>query len=144
MAYVNQVPCVAAVIRRRQKVVLVKRAEPPCVGAWCLPSGHIELGELPEDAVVREAYEETGLRIDVSTAVPYFELITSDPRHEEILLIVYETREVSGDLTPGTDASDVRWWKWNRLPPLSAPEHRKIIEEAAEAWNIVTGRKRHG
>ncbi|WP_303046716.1 NUDIX domain-containing protein [Deinococcus marmoris] len=30
---------------------------------WHIPSGSIESGENPEDAAVREAYEETGLRV---------------------------------------------------------------------------------
>ncbi|CAM4219357.1 Nudix hydrolase [Deinococcus marmoris] len=32
-------------------------------GLWHIPSGSVEDGENPEDAAVREAYEETGLRV---------------------------------------------------------------------------------
>lgn len=34
-------------------------------GSAALPRGMIERGENPEDTVVREAYEETGIRIHV-------------------------------------------------------------------------------
>ena len=32
-------------------------------GLWHIPSGNVEAGENPQDAAVREAFEETGLRV---------------------------------------------------------------------------------
>ena len=34
----------------------------PKLGMWLPPGGHIEPGELPDDAAVREVFEETGVR----------------------------------------------------------------------------------
>lgn len=42
-------------------ILLVRRARPPQAGRWSVPGGHVEPGERPEDAVVRELAEETGL-----------------------------------------------------------------------------------
>src|SRR5688572_5942834 len=36
---------------------------------WCLPKGHIEQGETPEEAAVREVCEETGISADVIQAL---------------------------------------------------------------------------
>ena len=36
------------------------------LGMWLPPGGHIEEGELPDDAAVREVFEETGLRIELA------------------------------------------------------------------------------
>jgi 8-oxo-dGTP pyrophosphatase MutT (NUDIX family) len=33
------------------------------LGMWLPPGGHIERDELPDDAAVREVFEETGLRV---------------------------------------------------------------------------------
>lgn len=36
----------------------------PGAGLWTLPGGGVEFGEHPEDALVREVYEESGLAIN--------------------------------------------------------------------------------
>ncbi|HEX2033848.1 MAG TPA: NUDIX domain-containing protein [Chloroflexota bacterium] len=38
---------------------------------WLPPGGHIEPGELPDEAAVRETFEETGLRVTLLDAPPY-------------------------------------------------------------------------
>ena len=35
------------------------------LGMWLPPGGHIEQGELPDDAAVREVLEETGLEVEL-------------------------------------------------------------------------------
>src|SRR5215213_8221686 len=35
------------------------------LGMWLPPGGHIERDELPDDAAVREVFEETGLRVEL-------------------------------------------------------------------------------
>ena len=35
------------------------------LGMWLPPGGHIERDELPDDAALREVYEETGLRVEL-------------------------------------------------------------------------------
>ena len=42
----------------------------PKVRAWLPPGGHVEPNEDPVEAVVREALEETGLRVEVAPTSP--------------------------------------------------------------------------
>ena len=44
----------------RGRVLLVRRADD---GRWAMPGGWVDPGETPEQAVVREVAEETGLRV---------------------------------------------------------------------------------
>ncbi|MGH7626935.1 MAG: NUDIX domain-containing protein [Gemmatimonadaceae bacterium] len=46
-----------------ETLVLERAAGTRCTGAWEAVHGHIEAGERPEDAAVREVHEETGLAV---------------------------------------------------------------------------------
>ncbi len=52
----------ALVFDDKRKVLLVKRTDN---GLWCIPGGHVDLGETLAQACLRELYEETGLRAEV-------------------------------------------------------------------------------
>jgi len=43
-----------------KKILLVKHKK---FGKWVQPGGHIEHNEFPEEAAIRETYEETGIKI---------------------------------------------------------------------------------
>jgi 8-oxo-dGTP diphosphatase len=46
---------------REEKVLLIQRGVEPNKGLWTLPGGYVEVDETPDQAVVREVAEETGL-----------------------------------------------------------------------------------
>jgi ADP-ribose pyrophosphatase YjhB (NUDIX family) len=50
----------ALVQNERGEALLVRRADD---GRWAMPGGWVDPGETPEQAVVREVAEETGLRV---------------------------------------------------------------------------------
>jgi ADP-ribose pyrophosphatase YjhB (NUDIX family) len=50
---------VATFVVHRGKVLLLYHAK---LGLWLPPGGHVEVGELPDDAAVREVLEETGVQ----------------------------------------------------------------------------------
>ena len=53
-----------AVTDGRGNMLLVERGKDPFRGKLVLPGGHIEAGESPERAAVRELYEEAGVAVD--------------------------------------------------------------------------------
>lgn len=54
--------CASAFVieKKEKKILLVKHKK---FNKWVQPGGHIEPNESPEEAVLREVYEETGLHI---------------------------------------------------------------------------------
>ncbi|GAA5511337.1 RNA pyrophosphohydrolase [Deinococcus carri] len=55
------------ILNERGDILLVRELGAPDqmakAGLWHIPSGSVEEGENPQDTAVREAYEETGLRV---------------------------------------------------------------------------------
>jgi ADP-ribose pyrophosphatase YjhB (NUDIX family) len=56
----------ALVQNERDEVLLVRRADD---GRWAMPGGWVDPGETPEQAVVREVAEETGLQVSAPRLV---------------------------------------------------------------------------
>ncbi|PAU78591.1 NUDIX hydrolase [Halomonas salipaludis] len=97
-----------AVIQREDGAILmVKRLNPPEAGLWSVPGGKVEPGESLPDAAAREAFEETGLRVEVGQRLWTAQLAWDDD-------IVYELHDfaaspIGGVLQAGDDAAEVRW-----------------------------------
>lgn len=60
-SYRNPVPTVDIIIEINGGIVLIERKNEP--KGWALPGGFVDYGEKLEDAAMREAYEETSIRI---------------------------------------------------------------------------------
>ena len=56
---------VAAIIKKNNKVFITQRGHGEFKGKWEFPGGKIEVGESPEDAIVREIKEELKYNIEV-------------------------------------------------------------------------------
>ena len=107
---------VGAIVRRADDLLLVKRGRPPGVGEWSVPGGRVEPGEMLMEAVTRELQEETGPNGICGRLVGWVERI-GDDRH--FVILDFEAT-VAGDLTPspGSDASDARWWPVSEVAGL--------------------------
>ena len=61
--YQNPTPAVLAVIEKKGKILLTKRAINPYKGYWDLPGGFVEIGQNLEEALAKEIKEELGVEI---------------------------------------------------------------------------------
>ena len=105
--YVNPVPTVGVVIEMDGGVVLIKRNRPPHKGMWALPSGYIEADESAEEGAIREAEEETGLKVDVREP---FNVFTFKKDTGEFKVGITFLREyLGGEVVLSDEHTDYRW-----------------------------------
>lgn len=97
---------IAMITNEAGEILLAKRHEPELKHAhdkWEFIGGGINIGEELEDAVTREALEEAGIKIRVIRLLPkVFSHVWKfeDGREQQIILISYECKIVSGTPTP--------------------------------------------
>jgi len=102
---------------------------------WSLPKGHIEDGETPEQAAIREVAEETGIKSEItrSLGVIDFWFMASGKRiHKTVHHFLFA--EVGGKLAPQvTEVDDVAWFDLDEIvTKLAYPDERKLIAKSGK------------
>ena len=124
---------VGALIYDADRILLVERGKEPLIGYWSLPGGGVESGERLEDAVIREVFEETGLHVTADALATVFERIMPDEdcrcEYHYVLIDFYCTI-LEGELRPGDDSHDVRWFPISELEGLRLTAGTKQVVEA--------------
>ncbi|WP_258063470.1 NUDIX hydrolase [Rathayibacter sp. AY1A5] len=103
------------------RILLIQRSKEPRKGAWSLPGGRVEPGELAHTAAARELLEETGIASSGLEFVGISEYI--DERYHLVILI-YHVVSWSGVAAPGDDALLT---KWVQLEELSRLDHTEVL-----------------
>jgi ADP-ribose pyrophosphatase YjhB (NUDIX family) len=123
----------AIVWNAQGEVLLAKRTDN---GLWCLPGGHVDLGETLAQACERELFEETGLRGKVLRLVGVY----SDPGHSLHIRQGPEWHTVrvsllceitGGTIRPSEETSEVKFFSLKSLPDLIT-DHARRIQDAAD------------
>ncbi len=95
------------------KVLVQDRLDPAWPGIT-FPGGHVEEGESFTDAVIREVWEETGLRISSPRLVGVKDWYTD---HSRYVVLFYRADRFSGTLH-SSEEGEVRWEALADLPKL--------------------------
>lgn len=132
VVYDNPAPCACAVVVRGGRVMLTRRAVEPSSGYWDLPGGYIEIGETPEETLLREILEETGLEVRIRRLIGFF-VDTYGDGGTDTLNVSYECEVVAGSESPGSDVAEIRWFAPDELPSLDELAFRNT-REALQAW----------
>lgn len=137
--YVNPVPGVGLLIEMDGGIVLIQRGNPPHKGEWTLPSGFVEADESAEEAAIREAEEETGLKVEIIELAN----INSFPEGPPVsgIMIFYRMRPIAGELKAGDDATAAKVFQPDEIPQLPFRTHREMISEWLEKYAPHSGEK---
>lgn len=125
--YINPVPTVGVIIEIDDGVVLIKRKNPPHKDRWAFPSGYVEADERLEEAAVREAEEETGLKVEIIELADVNSYPEGPPASG--VMIFYRARPVGGEMQAGDDAAEVRIFKPHEAPLLPFRTHREVMAQ---------------
>ena len=102
---------------------------------WSLPKGHIEAGETPEQAAIREVAEETGIQSEISRElgiIDFWFMAGGKRIHKTVHHYLF--REVGGTLAPQvSEVDDVGWFPLEEIISLLAyPDEKKLIAKSGE------------
>ncbi len=113
--YRNSKPCASVLPIKDGKVLLAKRGQNPYKGSYDIIGGFMELGELPEEAAIREAKEETGLDIQITALLGiYSDVYGNDGDHT--LNLHYLGKVLGGEMKPMDDVAELEWIPINEVP----------------------------
>ena len=121
----NPLCTVDVIIETEKGIILIRRKNPP--PGWAIPGGFVDYGESLEDAVIREAKEETNLDIKLVRQFHTYSDHNRDPRHHTVSTIYIAT--ASGTSKAGDDAEEVKIFTKDSLPDEIAFDHRQILED---------------
>ncbi|MDT8307666.1 MAG: NUDIX domain-containing protein [Anaerolineae bacterium] len=116
------VVCVGAVVRKQEKVLLVRQAEGHSLaGEWSIPWGVVEPGEAPDQAALRETAEESGVTAVMEGLLGYQQF-----PWETAVALIFLCRHLSG--TPTADGIETDAAAYFSLEELST------LGEPVEEW----------
>ena len=112
------------------RVLLTKRADN---SSWCLPGGHMDIGEMIAETVVRETEEETGLEVKVVRAIGIYSKPYPDFKYRnirnQIMAITFLCRVMGGRLRLTNETSDYAYFPPDQLPsPMLAGHDIRVLD----------------
>jgi 8-oxo-dGTP diphosphatase len=106
-------------------IVLIRRKNPP--PGWALPGGFVDVGEAVERAAVREAEEETALRVTLKLLLGCYSDPARDPRGHTAS-VVY-VGEAEGEPGRRTTPRAVAIFSPEALPDPLVFDHARILRD---------------
>ena len=110
--YLNPKVAVGTIIATGDgRLVMVRRAIQPGYGLWVFPGGFVDRGEPLETAAMREALEESGLKVRLDALVNVYSYRDAAP-----VIVVYAATAVGGALTIDEESLEAALFGQGDLP----------------------------
>ena len=121
----------AVIFDAEGRVLLSDRADGR---GWNLPAGIVDDGEAPQEAVLREAREETGLTIEIERFLGVYTGRRAQRTRASPVGVVthaFLCRVLGGELIPTNETLRHGWFDPRNLPaPMATMRHARIIQDA--------------
>lgn len=137
-----KVGCAAIVWDAQRRMILLTRRHDN--GKWCLPGGAMDSGESAIEAVEREVFEETGLRVRATRLIgiytsPDWIIEYKDGNRHQIVAMSFEAEIVGGTLGLSDETTEAGFFTPGQIESMELVEHHPqriadVMENRAEAF----------
>ena len=130
--YKNSAPTAAVLIIRDREVLLAKRGVQPLKGKYDIVGGFLKYGEDPLAGALREAREETGLKVKILGMLGVY-MDTYGRGGKRTLNFIYVATILSGRIKARDDVAELYWFPIKKLPQPAFNSQRKAFRDL-RAW----------
>lgn len=131
----------AAIVRDDDRLLVVRRSNPPAQGVYTLPGGVVEVGETLTEAIAREVMEETGLTIEPVALAGYREAIVRDGEdrvERHFVILCFAARWQGGEPVLNEELSEAHWLRPDELAGLTTTAGlAEIVASAYERLRLA-------
>ena len=106
-------------------IVLIERVYPPY--GWAIPGGFVDVGEMVEQAAIREAQEEVSLDVRLIALLGLYSDPSRDPRGHTVTAVY--VGEAVGKPKAADDAKNCRLFNLNELPEPLVFDHAQVLAD---------------
>ena len=133
--YLNPKVVAGTIPEQDGRILLTRRSINPGRGLWTFPGGFVDFGESVTDAAMRETFEETGLKVELTG----LHNVYSYPGAP--VIIVYRANVVGGTLTACPENDLLEWVTPAEIPwdTLAFPSTREALREWVAARGQMPG-----
>lgn len=111
------------------RILLQKRGS----GLWGLPGGIAELGERLHETAVREAFEETGLRVEARELIGIYSgyrAVCANGDKIQPMVALFRVEVIGGELTAdGGETLELKYFGKDELPEIYSAQHKDMIAD---------------
>lgn len=132
------IPSVNVYILKDGKVLLSRRTNTGWMdGKLCAPGGHVEQGETPKSAMIREIQEELGVTVQADD-LEFLCVAARNASPMEHVAYEFAIRDKAYDFynTEPEKCSELVWVDTNNLPDDIIPDFKEILKQS-----VIGGRR---
>lgn len=115
------------IIKKDNKILMVKEANKKCYGKWNYPAGHVENFEKITEGAIRETFEETGCKVNLAGVLP---IACVDLETETHILIRFMAELLEENIMyDKEEILDVKW--------IEIEDMKKMREEELRGYDLA-------